>query len=427
MVLIPNAGVEMTANVTYAIWFLLFACFWVLLWRPATFSGAVGAGVLVLLAALSNALIVFLLPLWLLRLLAVRDRRDKVIVISYAVGVIIQFISSWNQRALIGEAGGTLAQMTQHAHWHWSLVPAYFQRIVGAGVVGQWVEGYLWVHLGDAFELLLVAAFLVFLVLLLRGASAGTRVLVLLTAGLSLAIFLYSGFQREVGSQFFWPHGQSNVISSHYIVVPTLLLLSALFIGLDAEPGSDSVVTRRGIRIGVVAAVLIGTLVSFRVSDAWIRGRPTWTSQVAAGRAQCEHTTLDRTDLVIAPNVLYSPRMAVLCDKLLGRALSGRHPPLPDLHTVVLRPLDGAILSGRVFVAAGTTDNVPVTGVEIRLSEGSGSERLLGATRLGPVGWILTWNTASVADGTYRLQSVAHDSARIAAKSPWVTVVVRNR
>ncbi|MGH9205913.1 MAG: Ig-like domain-containing protein, partial [Acidimicrobiales bacterium] len=257
--------------------------------------------------------------------------------------------------------------------------------------------------------------------------SVGTRFLVLLTAGLSLAMFLYSGFQREVGSQFVWPHGQSDVIASHYIIVPTLLLLSALFIALDAETDSDSVVVRRSVRVGVVTVVLIGTLVSFKISDAWTRGHPTWTSQVAAGRAQCSTTTLDRTDLVIAPNVAFTPRMTVPCDKLLGRTLSGRHPPLPDLHTVVLRPLDNAILSGSVFVTAGVSDNVPVTSVEIRLSEGSGSERSLGLTRLGPAGWLLTWNTAGVANGTYLLQSVAHDSAGVAAKSAWITVVVRNR
>ena len=66
MVILPVVSVEMLDDVTYSIWYMLFASFWVLLWRPATLAGAVGAGALLCLTALSNALIVLFVPLWLL-------------------------------------------------------------------------------------------------------------------------------------------------------------------------------------------------------------------------------------------------------------------------------------------------------------------------------------------------------------------------
>ena len=75
LVLLPNVGIEMLDDVTYMIWFLLFVSFWILLWRPATLAGAAGAGALLLLTALSNALVVLLVPIWLLRAIAIRDRR----------------------------------------------------------------------------------------------------------------------------------------------------------------------------------------------------------------------------------------------------------------------------------------------------------------------------------------------------------------
>ncbi|MGH9081555.1 MAG: hypothetical protein ACRDYE_16025, partial [Acidimicrobiales bacterium] len=173
MVVSPLVGIEMLDNVTYSIWYLLFASFWVLLWRPSTLAGAAGAGALILLTTLSNALIILFLPLWLLRVFAMRDVRDKIIAGSFAVGVAVQYAFSWNQRGLIGERGGY--QIPQASQWHWSLVPAYVQRIVGGVVTGQRISSYLWLHLGIWFELVLAAAFIIFVVTVFVGTDVRTR------------------------------------------------------------------------------------------------------------------------------------------------------------------------------------------------------------------------------------------------------------
>jgi len=41
MALLPIVGVEMVDDVTYSIWYMLFASFWILLRRPSTLTGAV--------------------------------------------------------------------------------------------------------------------------------------------------------------------------------------------------------------------------------------------------------------------------------------------------------------------------------------------------------------------------------------------------
>ena len=345
------------------------------------------------------------------------------IVLSLVVAVVAQFVLSRNQRSLLGERGGN--QITQPPHWHWSLLPAYFQRVVGGVVTGQRFTGYLWVHAGNAFLGALIAVFVVLIALSVLGTDLRTRVLVLVTLATSMAMFLFAGYQRQVGSQFLWPHGSSNTISSHYVVAPTLLLLSALLIRLDAGTRSIPVGVQKGVRIGVVLLVLLAALASFKVDDAALRGQPRWSVQVAAGRTECRRTQLDGVSLVIDPTV-DSPPMAVSCTKLLGEALPGRHPPPPDLRTAILKPSNGAILSKGAVIVVEAMANDMVSKVELRLTKAGGRSELLGVAGLTPVGYLLYWNVAKVTEGIYTLQSVAHDAAGTTSRSPAVTVTVKH-
>ena len=289
LVLPPVVGIEMLDDVTYSIWYLLFASFWVLLWRPSTLAGSFGAGVLLFLTAVSNALTVLLLPIWLLRLVAVRDHRDRVIVAAFAGGILTQYALSWNQTDLLGERGGY--QYSQPAHWNWSLVPAYIQRIVGGVLTGQRINSYLWVHFSAGFELLLAGGLVLLVVGAMVSSRTAARVLVPLMVALSAGMFLLSGYQRQVGSQFYWSHGSSNVVGSHYVVVPTLLLLSALLLLLDVETPHHRMYLRKELRVGVIALVVVSAAASFSVVDASARGRPTWTQALARGRTQCVQST----------------------------------------------------------------------------------------------------------------------------------------
>ena len=323
---------------------------------------------------------------------------------------------------------GVAPQIAQAAQWHWSLVPAYFQRIVGGAVTGQWITGYLWVHLGTVFEGVLVVGFIAFLVLCFVGTAVRTCVLALLAVAISLAMFIFSGYQREVGSQFYWPRGTSNVIGSHYMVVPTLLLLSALLIRLDAKARARSTVLQRDLRIGVVGLVVLAALLSFKVVDSAARGQPTWTSAITASRAKCFHTNLYEVTVPISPQgtgILVG--MTVHCSELIGSELTaGRHPLPPDLHTTILRPRNGMILSGVTLIVGDATDNVSVTRSEIRLSGATRTDELLGVGQLTPVGYFTYWNTRKVPNGVYILHNVAYDAAGLSRSSKGVTVIVKN-
>jgi hypothetical protein len=305
VVLLPVVGVESLDNVTDSIWFLLFASFWVLLWCPATFARAAAAGGFIFVAALSNAAIVVFAPLWLLRLIAIRDRRDAAIVTGYALGTAIQLAFSWNAPAQ-GEGGTHLDPIVAALvapHWDWSLVPAYAQRIVGGAVGGQRINGFLWVHLGTAQEVVMGAALLVFAGLSLFGGSR-TRVVVPIAIAASLGLFLAIGYRRwfPFGREFAWPHGSSNTNHAHYMVTPTLLLLSALFVQLDARPRLVSYGAWMKLRVGTVLVLFVAALVSFEVGESNVRGSPTWSEAVDAGRATCAHTNVADVVLPVAPH-----------------------------------------------------------------------------------------------------------------------------
>jgi hypothetical protein len=320
VVLLPVVGVETLDNVTNAIWFLLFASFWVLLWRPTTFARAAAAAGFILIAALSNAAIVVFAPLWLLRLIAIRDRRDAIVVGAYALGVAIQLAFSWN--APVQGEGGThldpLVAALFAPHWDWSLVPAYAQRVIGGALAGQTINAFLWENLGTVLEVALAAALLAFVGFSAFGA-ARTRVLVPLAVAASVGLFLVIGYRRwyPFGMGFTWQHGTSNTDQAHYMVTPVLLLLSAVFVQLDARPRRVAPAAWNRLRVGGVLVVLVAALVSFEVGDVKVRGVPTWSDALDTARLKCAAGNYKRVEVPIAPQrFAASFRSPIPCSKL---------------------------------------------------------------------------------------------------------------
>ena len=293
-----------------------FACFWVLLWRPSSFLAAIaGAGVL-LIAALSDGGVILFLPLWALRVLAVEDRRDAVIVGAFAMGLGIQLSMSWSVIKYLGEPGAPLYRVAPQ--WHWGLIPAYLQRVVG-GVTGERTTGYLWVHLGVPLELVLGAALVTLVMVALVGGNGRTRAVVPVMVAASLGIFLFSGYQRwtTAGYKFLWPGGTWWSSGSHYTILPTLLLLSALLVELDSRPLILSAALWNRTRAITAAILVAAVVVSFDVGDPSSRGNATWLRAVDQGRAECLRSSYDTT-LVLIESGFVATSMEVPCRRLIG-------------------------------------------------------------------------------------------------------------
>jgi hypothetical protein len=90
----------------------------------------------------------------------------------------------------------------------------------------------------------------------------------------------------------------------------------------------------------------------------------------------------------------------------------------------VLIPSDGATLSSSQYLDAGASNNV--TMVEFHLTGGTLNNALIATATPTYFGWLAAWNTTTVANGTYTLQSVAYYASGASGTSTGTTITVNN-
>jgi hypothetical protein len=95
--------------------------------------------------------------------------------------------------------------------------------------------------------------------------------------------------------------------------------------------------------------------------------------------------------------------------------------------TTVLDPANGASVSGsQVVLDASASDLMKITKVTFQLTGGTLQGALIGTASPTLVGWMATWNSTTVPNGTYKLRSQATDAAGTKGLSPPITVKVAN-
>ena len=94
--------------------------------------------------------------------------------------------------------------------------------------------------------------------------------------------------------------------------------------------------------------------------------------------------------------------------------------------TTMLIPSSGATLFGPAILDAAATDTVGVTKVEFHLTGGALNDVSVATAIPTIYGWIADWNTRTVPNGTYTLQSVAYDAEGFRTHSTGITVSVLN-
>ena len=94
--------------------------------------------------------------------------------------------------------------------------------------------------------------------------------------------------------------------------------------------------------------------------------------------------------------------------------------------TSVVVPSSGASVAGSTYLDAFASDYGTLTKVEFHLTGGSLNGVLVGTAAPTIYGWVAAWNTTTVPNGTYVLQSEAYDAAGLSAFSKGVTFTVNN-
>jgi hypothetical protein len=102
--------------------------------------------------------------------------------------------------------------------------------------------------------------------------------------------------------------------------------------------------------------------------------------------------------------------------------------PLIPPSTSVIIPSNGAILSGSALLDAAGSDNIGVIEVQFEVSGGPSNlnEQVVATASPSLYGWLANWNTTTVPNGTYSLQSVATDTEGLVTTSAPITVSVNN-
>jgi uncharacterized protein YjbI with pentapeptide repeats len=100
--------------------------------------------------------------------------------------------------------------------------------------------------------------------------------------------------------------------------------------------------------------------------------------------------------------------------------------PTTQYFTRVLVPSDGAVLAGAPYLDAAAGDGPGVTKVVFEVSGGALSDHVIGTATPTLYGWLAAWNTTTVPDGIYSLQSVATDTDNNTDSSTPISVTVDN-
>ncbi len=106
----------------------------------------------------------------------------------------------------------------------------------------------------------------------------------------------------------------------------------------------------------------------------------------------------------------------------------GSRPVSVPLQTKVIVPSNGTTVRGsRVTLDASTAGTNDITSVRFVVTSALLSNHVVGNAALTLDGWITNWNTITVPNGSYTLQSIATERGGMTAISPGIVVTVDNQ
>jgi hypothetical protein len=277
-VLAPVGGLESTDSAAYVPWYMLFATFWILLWRPRTSRAAGGAGLFALLTGLSSPGVWFFIPLALLRTFATRDRRDGLLLAGYWAGAAVQLpILAFNKEEAV---------TPQWTHDIWT---AYLQRVVDGAFLGLRLGGKAWEHFGWTLLIVLTVLLVAALVYGFWRSNLTARLLALLAIPISLLMFVVSVYQRAVGEEMIWQSGHYVEAAGRYAIVPALLLFSVAAVMTDRRSRRrEGEAGTSWLALALAALAIVVVAFSFRVENAEVRGAPPWEASLEHSAEVCE-------------------------------------------------------------------------------------------------------------------------------------------
>lgn len=283
LLLLPIAGDELYANLLNLHFYMVFACFWALVWQAETGGALAARSAIVVAVTLSDPLTVLLVPLVLVGPAMRRTSRAFVVPGVFLAGLAAQ---------LLLMQSGELPQ--RNWAFHVSDLPEIFAlRITGGLLVGDHFLGDLWLEYGHAFSYTALGVVALVLAALLLRADRRT-------AAFSLIAVLYAGLFFCVqmtgrGTSGIAPvTGSFHLHHARYALLPFLFLVTALLALVDRGP------PRPWLR-GAAAVWLVALIaVNYQIGPNDRSSGPRWQPQLAEARARCTRRD-DVARILVAP------------------------------------------------------------------------------------------------------------------------------
>jgi hypothetical protein len=303
MIVLPSSAAEALDNAANLHWYLIFAAFWVLLWRPASRTERVVGCLVLASAALSDPLTLVLAPLALARWVTLPHRGERAFSVTYAAAMWVQLcfavLAKTNPVHLAPSIG--------------AVAKVYGLRVAAASLLGDPLTSRFFLTLGWKLAWLGAAAVLVAVMFGLRRWNA-RRAVVALAVFASSAVFLLPMILRWEPSLISTRGLDTLGGGSRYMVVPVLLLIGA-FVVIADHAGQR---WRQAPVASIVALALAFTWgQGFLVRNDRSLG-PLWSTVLRHARTDCT-SGVDRVTVAISPQ---SPPgkwiVPITCSRLLS-------------------------------------------------------------------------------------------------------------
>ena len=276
VILLPSALTELSDNGVNTPWYLLFALFWALLWRPRSGRGAALAAVVAFAAASSNALAIVFTPLVVARAIALPRAREQAASFGWAAGGGLQLIA-------------VLRSAAPHQAGHISVGLDFFlHSVLVTAVAGRHFASLLGAQAGPVAGALIPAAVAIAVAgwALVTGGPR-IRLFTATALGLGLVLVLVAAAARGWGDPGL---DRTSVRGDRYAATPILLIYSLTAVAVDGylRPVAD-----RGLRIrqGLALASLAFLLGAVWAADfSYVSTRsanPPWSQLVTGFRQRC--------------------------------------------------------------------------------------------------------------------------------------------
>jgi hypothetical protein len=279
LIVLPSGNNETLDNLANLHWFVLFAAFWLLLWRPETrWQNALSAFALFLFV-LTSPIGVFLIPLVAVRF-ALPRRRDRVPAIAYLVGMaitIVPILTATRPHSpfdLTGALEASAARGPMVTFTGPELAAHVYPKLVGHGQHFYWWPAAL----ATVVTLALAGIAIVW-------GTPSRRFLVIASLFLGSAIIFTSLHSNWADMLRINATGVVMTVE-RYSAGPCLFFLTAIAVGLAQRPRPSLRYPAIAARVIVALVIATGVVYQWQSGAAPLRGI-TWSSAMAAAKKEC--------------------------------------------------------------------------------------------------------------------------------------------